>query len=52
MRELEGERRNGEIGRRGAIGDRLDDARRYESERREMADVALDLVLASRDFFE
>jgi hypothetical protein len=52
VRQRTRERRHGQIGRSAAVGDHLDDARRYERERREKADVALDLFFALRDLLE
>src|SRR5260370_42607148 len=48
-RERTSKRANGEIGRRAAVCDSLDDARRHVGKLSEVADVALDLVLASGD---
>ena len=52
VRERAGERRNGEIGWSAAARDRLKNAWRYEGERRQISDMALDLVLLSRDRLE
>jgi hypothetical protein len=40
IRKRLGESRDGEIGWRGGVGDRRNDARRHEGERRQKADVA------------
>ena len=49
VRESAGKQGDGEIGGCAAIDNGFDDARRHEGERGEVADVALDLVLASGD---
>ena len=51
VRERAGKATDREIGWCAAVNDGFDDARRHEGERGKVSDVALDLVLASGDFF-
>jgi hypothetical protein len=52
VRERASERRDGEIGGSVAVSDRLNEARRYESQRREKSHMPLDLALGERDVVE
>src|SRR4029077_1178683 len=52
VRECAGKAADRDIGWGAAVGNGFDDARRHESERGEVADVALDLVLVSGDLLE
>ena len=52
VRERAGKPGDGEVGMCAAVGNGLDDTRRHEGEWGEVADVALDLVLASGNLLE
>jgi len=52
VRRRLGEARDGQAGGRGTVGDRLDDPRREESQRRKAADMALGETFGGGDVVE